>query len=106
MESCAKTHTTYFINFSDGEPGCGFSYNGRTFDYGGHSAFKQTKGVVNRMREIGIRVMSYFINDGYYGAGSSKTAFKDMYGHDAEFVDVRNVLQVLKTLNKLLLIKE
>jgi hypothetical protein len=107
MESCAKTHTTYFINFSDGEPGCGFSYNGRTFDYGGHSACKQTKGVVNRMREIGIRVMSYFITDGYYGAGnSSKTAFKDMYGHDAEFVDVRNVLQVLKTLNKLLLIKE
>ncbi len=107
MEECAKTHTTYFINFSDGEPGCGFSYNGRTFDYGGHSAFKQTKGMVNRMREIGIRVMSYFITDGYYGSnGGSKTAFKDMYGQDAEFVDVRNVLQVLKTLNKLLLIKE
>jgi hypothetical protein len=107
MEECAKTHTTYFINFSDGEPGCGFSYNGRNFDYGGYSAFKQTKGMVNRMREIGIRVMSYFITDGYYGANAgSKTSFKDMYGQDAEFVDVRNVLQILKTLNKLLLIKE
>jgi len=107
MEECSKTHTTYFINFSDGEPGCGFRYNGRNFDYGGHSAHKQTKNMVHRIRELGIRVMSYFITDGYYYSGSnSKTVFKDMYGQDAEFVDVRNVIQILKTLNKLLLIKE
>jgi hypothetical protein len=107
MEECAKTHTTYFINFSDGEPGCGFRYNGRHIDYGGENAYKQTKGMVNRIRELGIRVMSYFITDGHYYSGSnSKTMFKDMYGQDAEFVDVRNVIQILKTLNKLLLIKE
>jgi hypothetical protein len=29
-----------------------------------------------------------------------------MYGQDAEFVEVRNVVNVLKTINKLLLVKE
>jgi len=26
MQECAKSHTTYFINFSDGEPGCAFKH--------------------------------------------------------------------------------
>ncbi len=107
MQECAKTHTTYFINFSDGEPGCAFKHNGQSVDYYGYNAQKQTKNMVRQMRENGIRVMSYFINEyvvNHYS--STRQSFRDMYGQDAEFVDVRNVVNVLKTINKLLLVKE
>ena len=102
-----KTHTVYFINFSDGEPGCSFSHNGKRFDYGGEQAMKQTKNTVRIMREMGIRIMSYFISDYQHHEHSYTTKFfRSMYGQEAEFVDVRNVVNVLKTLNKLLLVKE
>jgi hypothetical protein len=109
MEECVKTHTVYFVNFSDGEPGCSFKHNGKGFDYGGSAAHKQTKSMVRQMRELGIRVMSYFISEySYNSTGNSytKQAFREMYGQDAEFVDVKNVVSVLKTLNKLLLVRE
>jgi hypothetical protein len=107
MQECAKTHTTYFINFSDGEPGCTFKHNGRNIDYGGYSAYKQTKNMVRQMRENGIRVMSYFINEYQMNDyNPTRVAFREMYGQDAEFVDVKNVVNVLKTVNKLLLVKE
>jgi len=109
IEECASTHSVFFINFSDGEPNCSFKHNGKTFDYGGYTAYKQTKAVMNRIREAGVRVMSYFISD--YGDAPPeytgvRKAFTDMYGQDAMFVNVNNVTQVLKTLNKLLLIRE
>jgi len=59
------------------------------------------------MRENGIRVMSYFINEyTLHEYNPTRQAFREMYGQDAEFVDVRNVVNVLKTINKLLLVKE
>ncbi len=107
MQECAKTHTTYFINFSDGEPGCSFKHDTRHIDYGGPNAYKQTKNMVRQMRENGIRVMSYFINEYTMNEyNPTRVAFREMYGQDAEFVDVRNVVNVLKTLNKLLLVRE
>lgn len=107
MQECVKTHTVYFINFSDGEPGCSFRHNGRNFDYGGEQAMKQTKNTVRTMREMGIRIMSYFISDYQHHEHSYTTKFfRSMYGQEAEFVDVKNVVNVLKTLNKLLLVKE
>jgi len=107
IQECAVTHNTYFINFSDGEPGTNFRYNGQYFNYAGDMATKQTKNMVRQIREAGVKVMSYFIDDsrnGYYG-NYSKTAFTTMYGADAEFVNVQNVTQVLKTLNKLLMVR-
>lgn len=103
IQECAVTHMTYFINFSDGEPGSNFRYNGQYFNYGGEQAIKQTKNMVRQIREAGIKVMSYFISDGSYYSDYGKRAFSGMYGQDAEFVNVNNVTQVLKTLNKLLL---
>jgi hypothetical protein len=105
MEECTKTHTTYFINFSDGEPGTSFRYNGQSYSYGGVRAHQQTRNMVRQIREMGIEVMSYFIKDTYDTSSYGKTAFTMMYGQDAEFVNVQNVTQVLKTLNKLLLKK-
>lgn len=109
-----NTHDVYFINFSDGEPS--FAYNGRKvmqkgvsdyFNYGGKVAFDHTRNMVNRIRERGVKVLSYFISDAssYMGTPSEKTraAFKHMYGQDAQFVNIQNATEVLRTLNKLLL---
>lgn len=110
----ANTHDVYFINFSDGEPS--FAYNGRKslangvkeyFNYGGKVAFDHTRNMVNRIRERGVKVLSYFICDegSYYGTPTQKTrdAFRYMYGQDAQFVNVQSATEVLRTLNKLLL---
>lgn len=104
IQECASTHSVYFINFSDGEPGCHYTYNGQHVSYSGPQAYTQTKNMVRQMREAGVRIMSYFISESGYG--HSKVAFTEMYGQDAEFVNVKNVTQVLKTLNKLLLARE
>lgn len=106
IQECTATHTTYFINFSDGEPGCSFKYNGRYIGYSGHNAAEHTKRMVARIREAGIKIMSYFITDRIDGYRQyAHNMFSQMYGQDAEFVNVRNVTHVLKTLNKLLLVK-
>ncbi len=60
------------------------------------------------MREAGVKVMSYFITD--YDVSrvqymSAYAPFKKMYGEDAVFVNVQNITDVLRTLNKLLLKK-
>jgi len=110
----ASTHDVYFINFSDGEPGFGYSsrntlHKGENhyFNYGGKVAFDHTRSMVNRIRERGVKILSYFIDDrsSYGGAASEKTraAFKHMYGQDAQFVNVQSATEVLRTLNKLLL---
>ena len=105
IQECASTHSVFFINFSDGEPGCSFKYNTSYYDYSGTQAHEQTRSVVNKIREANIRVMSYFISDSTVYERTSNT-FTRMYGSDAEFVNVRNVTHVLKTLNKLLLVRE
>lgn len=106
IQECTSTHTVFFINFSDGEPGCSYKHRGQYVNYVGNEAIRQTKNMVMAMRESGVRVMSYFIQDRAHFGSSSRNAFVGMYGQDAEFVDVRNATQVLKTLNKLLLVRE
>jgi hypothetical protein len=111
IKECTATHRVFFINFSDGEPGCSYKHNNQYVNYGGDIAMRQTRNVVNSMREAGVRIMSYFITDtshynSAYAYGGSRKMFSSMYGTDAEFVDVRNVTQVIKTLNKLLLVRE
>jgi hypothetical protein len=60
------------------------------------------------MKEAGVKVLSYFITEydvdriQYTGA---YRPFKMMYGEDAVFVNVKNVTEVLRTLNKLLIKK-
>ena len=53
---------------------------------------------VKKVRQAGVGVLSYFISDGYYG--SSKSYFEQMYGKDSEFINVDNMTQLAKTLNK------
>lgn len=121
ITECASTHDVYFINFSDGEPMFGldtrafgetkggrrrkFGHGGYQFNYAGEMALRHTKHMVQSIRESGIKILSYFISydGGYYNSSASWEHFKYMYGQDAVKVNVQNVTDVLRTLNKLLL---
>ena len=90
-----KDRDSYFLNFSDGMPM--FSNNDISYYY--DDALRHTKKMVNDMRTRGIKVLSYFIGDGYEN-DKNMNSFKTMYGKDAEFVDVTSVMSVSKTMNK------
>ena len=96
----------YFINFSDGEPGSSVRHKGEYKNYSGKLAEDHTRRQVHMMREAGVKILSYFITDvPMYKHNLSRIAFKNMYGEDASFVNVENVTDVLRTMNKLLLSK-
>ncbi len=85
----ASTKHMYFINFSDGMPGCP--------GYGGESAVQQTRKQIKKMISHNIKVLSYFIG-GSYTYGNEK--FRRMYGKDSEFIDVNQLSKLANTLNK------
>jgi len=92
IKADAKGDECIFINYSDGAPssvtGCAYTYNGIDF----------TRKVINEMKEIGINVLSYFI-DGR-SEGWCADAFRRMYGNNAEFIDTSNLTQISKSINK------
>lgn len=132
---CADTHDVYFINFSDGEPSWTIdrrkdTLNGKAtrgsryvtdwqsdmFAYYDDVAVKHTAKMVRLMRDRGVKILSYFIAESIttlrYYENLQKTYnrgamlnFKLMYGEDATFINVENTTEILKTLNKLLLIR-
>jgi hypothetical protein len=121
----------YFLNISDGEP----FYELRettnkyrsSFSYQGEPAALHTKRQVDKIRASDVKVLSYFIksdellNGLNYGIlaptiqvvpmtqdyGSTlKSQFQRMYGKDSQFIDVTNVMDIAKTMNKLFLSKD
>jgi hypothetical protein len=48
---------------------------------------------------MGIKVLSYFVGDNYSSDNYMKD-FRRMYGKDAEFINLKNVTQISKTMNK------
>jgi hypothetical protein len=100
----ASTHEmdSYFVNLSDGEPAFGASYYGNV-------AAEHTKKQINKIREIGVSVLSYFVecnNTNSKLSDKNSNLFRTMYGKDAQFIDVQNVVQIAHTLNKMFLSKE
>ena len=85
---------SYFINFSDGWPG----FSNRDIDYGGQAAVQHTANQVKKIQQAGVKVLSYFVYEGYEGGIDS---FKAMYGKSATSVDCTNLMALTKTLNKL-----
>lgn len=85
-------HTTdrYFINMSDGAPSS--------------NAIPITKKAVKGFKADGLKVLSYFISDdGRTVNTHTEELFDGMYGKDStEYVDTTNIVQIAKTLNKLL----
>lgn len=99
----SKQHS-YFVNMSDGEPGfSGYADNAEKdyVSYSGEAAVNHTREMVNKLRQRGVQVLSYFIG----GGSNGNSAFKSMYGKDAAYVDVNNVMQIAKTMNKLFMKK-
>jgi hypothetical protein len=86
---------SYFINFSDGQP----YYGNNEISYCGKEAEAHTRKMCDKMRQMGISVLSYFIGDDY-SYESDRTSFTGMYGKDAEFINATNMMQVAKTMNK------
>ena len=89
----SKDRDSYFLNFSDGQP----YFSNSDIDYSGHGASVHTKQMVDKIREKGIKILSYFIKDSYGGGISD---FTTMYGKDAKDIDVTNVMSVAKTMNE------
>jgi hypothetical protein len=86
---------SYFVNYSDGQP----VYHNKEISYQGTSAQNHTRKMVGEMRNMGLKVMSYYIG-GDYSCESDMRAFKSMYGNDASFINATNMMEVSKTMNK------
>jgi hypothetical protein len=82
---------TYFINYSDGEP--------YFKSYYGESALNHTRKQVNKMKENGYRVLSFFITD--YSNSSVSSNFKKMYGEDSRNIDPTSLPSLASTLQKM-----
>lgn len=113
----------YFLNISDGEPCYNLSSTlnryGVGFNYMGELGALHTKSQVEKIRKHGIKILSYFISSDYssstyggFGYNQSvdptltlKDAFSKMYGKDAQFIDVGNVTDIARTINRLFLSK-
>jgi len=97
MKEITKTKNgtdTYLINFSDGWPG----FDNSQISYSGQQACEHTAAQVKKMKQSGVKVLSYFVSDSGMDWGIDQ--FKKMYGKDAEFIDTNNMTLLAKTLNK------
>jgi len=96
----------YFLNFSDGEPAMNYTTaTGVSVCYNDECATLHTKKQVNKIRNEGYSVLSYFIKSDGINNAKALNFFKTMYGKDASFINTNNVLSVAKTMNKMFLEK-
>ena len=96
---------SYFLNISDGEP----FFNGKGMSYQGSSAAKHTRKMVKSIEGMGIKVMSYFVGESDYevdeNSSSSARTFKECYGPAAHYINVTNVNEVTRSMNRLFMSK-
>ena len=96
---------SYFLNVSDGEP----YFHGKGMSYSGSNAAKHTRKMMKSIEGMGIKVLSYFVSDSSYdmdenSSGSART-FKECYGPAASYINVTNVNEVARTMNRLFMSK-
>lgn len=94
---------SYFLNLSDGAPY--FVSGKKQFYYAGDDAYTHTRKMVKKIEEMGINVLSYFIDE-YSDTSTPSSEFIRMYGKSSVKIDVTNSSQIVKTMNKLFLEKE
>lgn len=98
----------YFLNLSDGQP-CflyrsGDTLTGNNVEYIGVIASEHTRKQVNKIRDMGYTILSYFIEQpDVESTNVQRVDFKRMYGKSASFIDVDNVVKISKTLNAMFL---
>ncbi len=94
----SKGKDSYFVNYSDGMP----MFSNKSLYYNGDNSRQHTKTQVDMMKRNGIKILSYFIGSGYGDDGYERD-FKEMYGSDAQYIDVESVTAVAKTINRKML---
>ena len=94
---------SYFVNISDGEP---YFYN-RDIEYGGTEAARHTRKMVDKIKGLGVKILSYYVTDSSFiePQSSSGRIFTECYGTASNFINVTNVNDVSKTMNRLFLQK-
>ena len=96
---------SYFLNISDGEP----YFHGKGMSYSGSNAAKHTRKMMKTIESMGIKVMSYFVSDSSYdmdpNSNGSARIFKECYGPAANYINVTNVNEVARTMNRLFMSK-
>ena len=92
---------SYFLNISDGEP----YFGNRDLYYSGEKAFQHTRKMVKQIESMGIKTLSYYVEQWVPENGEPSRGFKTMYGKGAKLIDVTNVTQITKTMNQLFLAK-
>ena len=92
---------SYFLNISDGEP----YFGNNDLYYSGDVAFNHTKKMVKEIESMGIKTLSYYVEQWVEANGEPSRGFKIMYGKGAKLIDITNVSQITKTINQLFLSK-
>lgn len=96
----------YFLNFSDGQP-CFQGNKNDKITYFGEPAVEHTRTQVLDIKRLGYKILSYFIeSDQAELSEELKKDFRKMYGKDAAFVDVNNVVKISNTMNAMFLKKD
>lgn len=98
----------YFLNISDGEPFFSMRTGvaGKNFHYGDGGGVEHTRQQVNKIRNQGISILSYYVEDGRSDSfitqeKSARKNFHIMYGKDARFIQSDSVMELAKTINEL-----
>tara|TARA_R100001594_G_C4051539_1_gene265139 strand:+ start:2841 stop:4862 length:2022 start_codon:yes stop_codon:yes gene_type:complete len=87
----------FFLNYSDGMP----YYSANDFYYSGPTAVKHTKREIEKIRNAGIEVLSFYVTEpGSWNRESAMVDFKKMYGKDATTIDPTKMVALAKELNK------
>jgi hypothetical protein len=90
----------YFINFSDGFPNM---TNDKVPAYKRMNAKEIAKYNVDKIRANGVKILSFYLTDD--DTSPDLITFKFMYGKEATYIDVTQVVPLARELNKLFLKK-
>lgn len=103
MVGSGTTVDSYFLNISDGEP----YFYGKDMEYTGSDAARHTRKMVDKIKGLGIKILSYYVTDQSFIDPQSHSGriFTECYGNASNFINVTNVNDVSKTMNRLFLQK-
>ena len=73
-------------------------FSNKDINYHSINAYRHTRKQVERMKNLGIKVLSYFISDSYCYESDNK-AFISMYGKDAQFINATNMMEIARSMN-------
>ncbi len=95
----------FLLNLSDGEPYFTLvsPETKLSVSYYDEVATSHTRTQINKIRQHGVQILSYFIEDGENINAELRKNFHIMYGKDAKFINVENIVDLAHTINGLFL---